>query len=122
MMRANTKPHTGSSVSHTSIAITPNANVITGRGIRTQVHLRLMIDVHTEDDEIPPIGDLLVNGHQTSMDIRLLRERAARLTPDMLALVQKSVHNESSHRRECETVKHDNGYGHEERAVSLVCL
>jgi hypothetical protein len=98
MMRANTKAHTGSSVSHTSIVMTPNANVITEKGVRTQAHLALMIDARTEDGEIPPIGDLLVNGHQTSVDIRLIRERAARLSPDKLAVVQKRVHNESDDR------------------------
>jgi hypothetical protein len=72
MIRANTKAHTGSSVSHTSIVMTANANVITEKGIRTQGHLRLMIDPRTEDGEIPPIGDVLVNGHQTSVDIGLL--------------------------------------------------
>jgi hypothetical protein len=122
MMRANTKPHTGSSVSHASIVITPNANVITEKGFRTQGHLGLMIDARTEDGEIPPIGDLLVNRHQTSMDIRLIREQATRLSPDLLAVVQKSVHNESGDRCEWETVRDDTGCRDEERAVSFVCL
>jgi hypothetical protein len=72
MIRANMKAHTGSSVSQTSIAITPNANVITEKGVKTHAHSTLMIDARTEDDEIPQIGDLLVNRHQTSVDIRLI--------------------------------------------------
>jgi hypothetical protein len=72
MMRANTKAHTGSSVFHTSIVMTLNANIITEKGVRIQAHLRLMIDARTEDGEIPPIGDFLVYGHQTSVDIGLI--------------------------------------------------
>jgi hypothetical protein len=87
MIRAVTKAHTGSSVSHTSIAITPNANVITEKAVKIQAHSTLMIYARTEDGEIPQIGDLLVNRHQTSVYIRLIRERPARLSPDLLAMV-----------------------------------
>jgi hypothetical protein len=38
--------------------------------------------------------DLLVNGHEVSMDIGLLSEVAASISPDPLAVVQKSVHKE----------------------------
>jgi len=66
------KAQTGNSVSHLSMAITPNTNVVTTRNFRIQAHLTFVIDERTEDKEIPPIGDLLINRHQTSMDIRLL--------------------------------------------------
>jgi hypothetical protein len=87
MIRENMKAHTGSSVSHISIAMIPNANVITEKGVKTHAHSTLMIDARTEDGEIPPIGDLLVNRHQTSVYIRLIRERPARLSPNLLAVV-----------------------------------
>jgi hypothetical protein len=35
-------------------------------------HLTFVIDERTEDEEIPPIWDLLINRHQSSMDIRLI--------------------------------------------------
>jgi hypothetical protein len=40
--------------------------------------------------------DLLVNRHETSMDIGLLSEAALSISPDPLAIVQKSVHEEGS--------------------------
>jgi hypothetical protein len=54
----------------------------------------LVIDGRTEYGEIPPIRDLLVNGHEASMDIRLLSEVAASVSPDPCAVVQKSMHEE----------------------------
>jgi hypothetical protein len=55
-----------------------------------------VVDARTEYGEIPPIRDLFVYGHETSMDIRLLSEIAASVSPDPLAVVQKSMHEEGS--------------------------
>jgi hypothetical protein len=49
-----------------------------------------VIDERTEDKEIPPIRDLLINRHQTSVDIRLLQTMS--ISPDLLAMVEKGVH------------------------------
>ena len=57
----------------------------------------LVNDARTEYGEIPPIRDILVNGHETSMDIGLLPEGATRVSPDPLAIVQKSVHEEGGY-------------------------
>jgi hypothetical protein len=40
--------------------------------------------------------DFLVNGHEASMDIRLLSEGAVSVNPDPCAVVQKSMHEEGS--------------------------
>ena len=54
----------------------------------------LVNDARTEYGEIPPIRNIFVYGHETSMDIGLLSEVAASVSPDPLAVVQKSVHKE----------------------------
>jgi hypothetical protein len=82
----------------------------------------LVNDGRTEYGEIPPIRDLLVYGHEASMDIRLLSEVAASVSPDPLAVVQKSMHEEGSNWCKWETVSYGEGWGEEKRAVSLVCL
>ena len=94
MTRARMKAQTGNSVFHLSMVDTPNANVITVKDFRIQPHLTFMIDERTEDGEIPPIGDLLINRHQMSMDIRLLRLFTTSISPDQLAVVEKGVHRD----------------------------
>ena len=71
MQRASTKPHTGNCVSHTSIETTPNTNMETEKDISTLRPIALILVQRTEYRQIPPIGDLLVDGHETSMGIRL---------------------------------------------------
>jgi hypothetical protein len=56
----------------------------------------LVNDARTEYGEIPPMRDLLVNGYKTSVDIGLLSEAALSISPDPLAVVQKSMHEEGS--------------------------
>jgi hypothetical protein len=56
----------------------------------------LVNDAHTEYGEIPPIGNLLVNRHEASMDVRLLSEGTVSINPDLLAIVQKCVCEEGS--------------------------
>jgi hypothetical protein len=94
MMKENTNAQTESSLSHTSIAITPSTNVITAKYVRIRARLAFVSDARTEDAEIPPIGDILVSCHETSVDIRLFRERTSSLSPDMLAVVEKGVHDD----------------------------
>jgi hypothetical protein len=72
----------------------PNANVVTAKHFRIQAHVTFVIDERTEDQEIPPIGDLLINRHQTSVDIRLLRQRTTSMSQDLLAVVEKGVHED----------------------------
>jgi hypothetical protein len=74
MRRASTKAHTGNCVVHTSMAMIPNKNMVTAKDVSIQTCLTSTIDLLTEDGEIPPVWDLLVHGHETSMDIRLLGE------------------------------------------------
>ena len=90
------KAQTGNSVFHLSMVNTPNATVITAKDFRIQPHLTIMIDERTEDEEIPPIGDLLINRHHTSMDIKLLRLLTTSISPDQLAVVEKAVHRDCS--------------------------
>jgi hypothetical protein len=81
-----------------------------------------VIDARTEDGEIPPIGDILVNCQDTSVDIRLFRERTTSLSPDMLAVVEKGAHEDGSDWREWETARDDQGHGEKDGAVNLVFL
>jgi hypothetical protein len=87
-------------VSHTSMTMAPNTNAITVEDVEDVITQAwgpswgLVSDGLTEYGEIPPIGDLLVNGHETSMDIGLLSEVAVSINPDPLAVVQKSMHEE----------------------------
>lgn len=52
-------------------------------------------ETRTEDDAVPPLGDLRVLGHQTSVDIRLLVHRTTRLHPDLLAEVDERMRDRS---------------------------
>ena len=45
----------------------------------------------TEDNSVPPLGHLRVLGHKARVDVGLLADRAARLVPDLLAVVQERV-------------------------------
>ena len=71
MRRASTKAQTGNCVSHTSMTTIPNKNMVTAKEVSIQTYLTSTVDSRTEDGKIPPIWDLLVHGHETSMDIRL---------------------------------------------------
>jgi len=44
-----------------------------------------------EDDRVPPLGNLLVTGHETGMNIWLFVHRPASLLPNLLAVVQEAV-------------------------------
>lgn len=54
------------------------------------------------------------------MDVGLLRERAARLHPDLLAEVQERVHDRRSNARKRETVREGESRREEERRIRLV--
>ena len=53
----------------------------------------------TEYGQIPPIGDLLVPGHETSMDIRLFREWTTGVIPNLFAVIKECVCEYGSDRR-----------------------
>jgi hypothetical protein len=74
-----------------------------------------------EDGGVPPLRNLGVLGHQTSMDIRLLTHRTPRLDPNLLAEVQKRMSESGSDRGKRQAVSYSKGGGQEEGAVSLVC-
>lgn len=87
MVRARTKAQRGNSVFQTSMAVTPNPNMTTAKAVSICACRVSLSDRHTEDNEVPPIGDLLVNGHKASVDVRSLAERAKCLGPDLLSVV-----------------------------------
>ena len=49
----------------------------------------------TEDDAVPPLGNLRVFGHQAGMNVGLLMHRAARLDPNLLAEVDERMRESS---------------------------
>lgn len=71
--RASTNAHTGKSVSHTSMAMTPNPNMVTeiGKYLTSEIDCT---NERTEYRQVPPIRDLLVHGHEAGVDIRLFGE------------------------------------------------
>ena len=77
---------------------------------------------HTEDDNIPPLGDLRVAGHETGVDIRLLVHGAARLGPNLFTEVEEGVGEGGRDRRERETIGDGEGGRDEQGAVRLVLL
>ena len=62
----------------------------TAKEVSIQTYLTSRIDPRT-DDEIPPIWDLHVHGHETSMYIRLLGKRASGLSLDLLTIVEEDM-------------------------------
>jgi hypothetical protein len=77
------------------MVMTPNTNVITVKDITIHACLASAIAARTKSQQIPPTGNLLVNRHETGVDVRLIPERAMTLNPDRLAVVQKGVQDES---------------------------
>ena len=51
--------------------------------------------VRTEDNCVPPVRDLGVSRHETSVNIWLLVHGLARLSPDLLTVVKESVRDRS---------------------------
>ena len=78
-------------------------------------------DEHDEEqDHIPPVGDLGVLCHETSVDVALLGHGTTSLDPDLLAVVHKGVRDGSRDGSEAETVRERKGGGKEQRRVGLV--
>ena len=82
--------------------------------------LKMLMLMLTEDNGIPPVGNLWVLGHQTGVNISLLVYRAASLSPDLLAVVDEGVGESGGDRRKRETVRDGEGGRQEERGVCLV--
>lgn len=53
-----------------------------------------------ENAGVPPLGNLRIDTHKTSVNIWLFTERASTLNPDLLPEVKKSVHNGGRDRSE----------------------
>jgi hypothetical protein len=121
-MRESTKPQTGNYVSHTSMTTIPNKNMVTAEEVGIQTYLTSGIDPRTEDDDIPPIWDLHVHGHETSMYIRLLGKRASGLSLDLLTIVEEEMCEGGDDRCERGTIRNGKARGNEDRTVSLICM
>ena len=76
----------------------------------------------TKCHKVPPIRNLLIPAHQTSVDIGLFMQRTAGLDPDLLAEVQHSVHNCRGNSSEAEPIRHCERRRKEERTVFPVLL
>jgi hypothetical protein len=70
--------------------------MVTAKAVSTCTRRVSLSNRRTEEREVPPIGDFLVNGHEASVDIRLLSERATSLIPDLLSVVDEGVCEGSS--------------------------
>ena len=73
-----------------------------------------------EDAPVPPFGDLLVPGHEAGMDVWLLMHGLARLSPDLLAMVQEGMGDECCNRREGKAVGNRECGGEEEGTICLI--
>ena len=122
MRRASTKAQTDSCASHTSMTTIPNKNMVATKEVSIQTCLTSTTDPRTEDGEIPPIWDFLVHGHETSMYIGLLGNRASGLNPDLLTIVEEGMYEYGGDRCERETVSHGKARRYEDRAVGLICM
>lgn len=78
--------------------------------------------VLTEDDDVPPLGDLWVYRHEAGVDIRLLVDGAACLHHNLLAEVKEGVGEGGRDGCEGEAIGDGEGCRDEEGAVCLVGL
>src|SRR5438270_1140610 len=125
MTRARMNHWTGNWVCQPSMTAIPKANMVTRRGIKIKHQksgIREKGVAPTEDGSIPPLGDLRVTRHETSVDIRLFAHCTARLSPDLLAEVKSCMGQGSSDRCKGKTVGDSESSGNIERAVSHVLL
>lgn len=74
----------------------------------------------TEHESIPPLRNLRVLRHQPSMDVRLLRERATSLSPNLLPEVEECMHSGGGDGSKGESVGDGEGCREEEGRVPLV--
>lgn len=68
-----------------------------------------------EDASVPPVRDLGVPRHETSMNIRHLGKRTSALDPDLLAEVEEGMRDGRKDRGERQTVANCECGGEEER-------
>ncbi len=54
------------------MATTPNTNMDTANNVSNRYTHISLSNGRTEDGNVPPVGHLLVYGHEASVDIRLL--------------------------------------------------
>jgi hypothetical protein len=81
------------------MATTPNTNMVTANIIITLSRFEIEIfGAQTKYNQIPPIGNLLVYRHESSMDIRLFREGPTSLNPDLFAIIKEGVGKDSRDR------------------------
>ena len=76
----------------------------------------------TEDDGIPPLRHLRVFGHQASVNIRLLVHSSARLSPNLLAIIDEGVRESGGDGREGQPVAECKGRREKERRVFVILV
>lgn len=95
------------------------------RGERLVSHTRSRQEknrILTEDNSIPPLGNLRIAGHKTGMDIRLLMHGTTGLGPDLLAEIEEGMGKGSRDGREGETVGDGESGRDEQWAVGIICF
>jgi len=113
--------YTGNLVSQTSIEMTPKANMLPAKNEFDRNVIKGKPTILTEDNCIPPLGNLRVVCHQTGMDIRLLVHSTAGLSPYLLAVVQERVRKCGRDRSKRQSVGNGERSREKQRAVCLVC-
>ena len=99
--KLRTNAHTGNSVCHSSIDMTPNTNMTTVIHQSEFAPLpRAIARIPTKDDEVPPLRHLRIPRHETSMDIWLFVHGPSGLHPDLLTKVKEGVRNDRRDGRE----------------------
>jgi hypothetical protein len=79
-------------------------------------------EVDQEDNDVPPLGNLGVDGHEFEMDVIGVVDRSACLVPDLLSVVEEGVNDGGAKSSKRQTVRDGEGGAEHERRVRLVCF
>ena len=77
---------------------------------------------HTENARIPPLRNLRVHCHQSSVDIRLLVHRLPALSPNLLAEEKERVRQRRSDAGEAQSIGYRESRRQEQRRVIVILL